>query len=140
MQRVLQYLQARLDDPLDLVALAKVGGLSPRQLERVFTRTIGETPRACLRRIRLERAAARLRRTSRSILAVAVEAGFGSHEAFTRGFRARFGHTPAEYRRAARCDAQPRARLPLWRVAAASGLRPYLEGNALAPSREIGSV
>ncbi|HEV3409039.1 MAG TPA: helix-turn-helix transcriptional regulator, partial [Chthoniobacterales bacterium] len=89
----------------------------------------GESPRAYVRRLRLERAAVRLQKARASILTVAVEAGFQSHEAFTRVFRQRFGHTPAAYRRLGSTTAQPRARAKLWQHIAASALRPYLEPN-----------
>ncbi|HUR59937.1 MAG TPA: helix-turn-helix domain-containing protein, partial [Opitutaceae bacterium] len=93
-----------------------------------FARTFGESPRAYRRRLRLERAAVRLRTTSARILTLAVEAGFESHEAFTRAFRDRFGHTPLAYRRLARANAQPRSRAALWQSAAASALRRHVEG------------
>lgn len=128
-QRVMHHLAMHLDDPIDLAALARIAALSPRQLERVFTRTVGETPRAYVRRLRLERAAVRLQKARASILTVAVEAGFQSHEAFTRVFRQRFGHTPAAYRRLGSTTAQPRARAKLWQHIAASALRPYLEAK-----------
>ncbi|HUR56105.1 MAG TPA: helix-turn-helix domain-containing protein, partial [Opitutaceae bacterium] len=101
MARVMRHLAAHLDEPIDSAVLARLAGLSPRQLERVFKRTTGESPRAHVRRLRLERAAVRLRTTPARIITVAVEAGFESHEAFTRAFRARFGHTPQAYRRLA---------------------------------------
>jgi transcriptional regulator GlxA family with amidase domain len=122
-----RHLAAHLDDTLDLPALARRAGLSPRQFERVFTRLLGESPRACQRRLRLERAAARLRSTPARILAVALEAGFESHEAFTRVFRQRFGHGPKEYRRLARATTQPSSRRALWQLVTAGALRRHVE-------------
>ena len=130
MTRVLEYLAEHLDEAVAPVALARIAGLSARQTERVFARTMGETPRACVRRLRLERAAMRLRKSRVSILAVAVDAGFQSHEAFTRAFRQRFGHSPVDYRRLRAANAQPRARMKLWEAIAATALRPYVESNA----------
>ena len=130
MTRVLHHLATHLDEPLDTTVLSKLAGLSARQLERVFARTMGETPRAYVRRLRLERAAVRLQKTRASILEIAVEAGFGSHEAFTRVFRQRFGHSPADYRRLPAANAQPRARASVWQLVAATALRPYLERDA----------
>ena len=128
-ERVTHHLATQLDDEIDTAALARMAALSPRQLERVFTRTLGQTPRAYLRRLRLERASVRLQKTRASVLTVAVEAGFQSHEAFTRVFRQRFGHTPAAYRRLGSTSAQPRARAKLWQHIAASGLRAYVESG-----------
>jgi AraC family transcriptional regulator len=125
--RVTRHLAAHLDEPIDGPMLAGLAGLSARQLERVFTRMIGESPRAHVRRLRLERAAVRLRSTQARILAVAVEAGFESHEAFTRVFRERFGHTPQVYRRLAHVTGQPRSRALLWQLAAAGALRQHVE-------------
>jgi len=130
MTRVAHYLCEHLDDPIDAAVLAKLAGLSPRQLERVFIRTVGESPRAHARRLRLERAAVRLRTTRSSILTIAVEAGFQSHEAFTRGFRQRFGHTPFAYRQLAIANIAPRMRAQFWQIALAGGLRRHLEENA----------
>ena len=126
MRKVQRHIGTHLDEPIDLVALAKVAGLSPRQLERVFTRTFGETPAAYARRLRLERAAGRLRSTRATILTTALEAGAESHEAFTRMFRARFGHTPAEFRRLESVTLQPRTRARLWQLAGAA-LRQHVE-------------
>ena len=120
MLKVQRQIAQHLDEPIDVVALAKVAGLSPRQLERVFTRTVGETPAAYARRLRLERAAVRLRTTRSTILTIAIEAGVESHEAFTRMFRARFGHGPAEFRRLEGVTLQPRARAHLWQLAGAA--------------------
>jgi len=127
MARVARHLSAHLDDPVDPAALAKLAGLSARQLERVFSRIIGESPRAYLRRLRLERAATQLRTSSSSILTIALEAGFQSHEAFTRKFRQRFGCTPIAFRQMRTATVQPRARAEFWHLIAAGGLRRHLE-------------
>ena len=60
---------------------------------------IGESAKKIAARTALERAAAKLLTTDRSILEVALESGFESHEGFTRAFRRHFGHSPAHYRR-----------------------------------------
>ncbi len=127
MTRMVEYLSRHLDETPDSAALARMVGLTGPQFERVFTRMMGESPRAFARRLRLERAAGRLRRSRASILTVAIDAGFQSHEAFTRAFRQRFGHSPAHYRRLRNATAQPRARLNLWQRIAAGSLRPYVE-------------
>lgn len=137
MARVAQHLSEHLDDAIDSAVLAKLAGLSPRQLERVFTRAVGETPRAFVRRLRLERAAVQLRAADSSILTIAVEAGFESHEAFTRAFRQRFARTPAAYRRLARANQAPSARAHFWRLALASGLRPHIEKEPAATSARV---
>lgn len=126
-ERVARQLRAELDAPLALSALARSAGFSARQFERVFARLIGETPRAMLRRLRLERAARRLRTSKASILHLGLEAGYESHAAFTRAFRGRFGHTPAAWRGLTSDGLQPRDREQFWQLAFAGGLRSYLE-------------
>lgn len=130
MERVVDHLRGHLDAPIDIAELARIGGLSARQFERVFARIVGESPRAHARRLRLERAAKRLRSTREPILTLALEAGFQSHAAFTRLFRRSFGQSPAAYRGAPHVTAQPRDRAKLWQVVIAGGLRRHVEGGA----------
>jgi AraC family transcriptional regulator len=67
--------------------------------DRMIRSVAGEPPRAFRRRILLERAAYRMITTSVPLLDIAVEAGYGSHEAFTRAFTKAYGAPPAEWRR-----------------------------------------
>jgi AraC-like DNA-binding protein len=80
-------------------ALAARLCLSRFHFDRVIASVAGEPPAAFRRRILLERAAYRLVTTDRSVLDVAVEAGYGSHEAFTRAFARAYGMRPTEWRR-----------------------------------------
>jgi hypothetical protein len=73
--------------------------LSRFHFDRVVSSTGGESPRRFVRRILLERAAYRLISSSAGVLDIAVEAGYGSNEAFTRAFRRAFGTTPSTFRR-----------------------------------------
>lgn len=73
--------------------------LSRFHLDRVVSAVAGEPPLAFRRRILLERAAYRLVTTKRGILDIAIEAGYGSHEAFTRAFVRSYGVAPREWRR-----------------------------------------
>jgi len=130
MARLLAYLESHLDEPLDIESLARLAGVSARQLDRLFERIFGESPRACLRRLRLERAARQLRLTRRRILAIALDAGFDSHESFTRSFARRFGRSPADYRRLPEATLQPQDRGEFWRLALAGGLRRHVERPA----------
>jgi hypothetical protein len=77
----------------------------------MFTRTFGETPRAYLQTRRLERAAALLRYTDRSVADVCVMVGLASVGSFTTSFARVYGRTPAAYR-AAMPPAVTRARVP----------------------------
>ncbi len=92
-------LAGALDDhDADGAALAARLHLSRYHLDRIVSGVGGEPPARFRRRILLERAAYRLITTHRSILDVAVEAGYGSHEAFTRAFTRAYGVGPAAWR------------------------------------------
>ena len=78
--------------------VALVSGASPCYLTRAFGLATGHSVMRYVRARRLSEAAHLLARGAQDILAVAVGAGYGSHEAFTRAFRDQFGLTPAMVR------------------------------------------
>jgi AraC family transcriptional regulator len=78
--------------------LARRVHLSRCHFDRVIAATAGEPPARFRRRVLLERAAYRLVTSAGTILDVAVEAGYSSHEAFTRAFNRAYGLTPARWR------------------------------------------
>ena len=80
-------------------ALAAEAHLSRFHFDRVIAAVAGESPSRFRRRILLERAAYQLMSPDRPILEVALTAGFGSHEAFTRAFRRSHGRSPSQWRR-----------------------------------------
>ncbi len=100
--------------------------LSRFHLDRVISSVAGEPPRRFRRRILLERAAYRLLSTDRTILDLAVEAGYGSHEAFTRAFTTAYGVTPGAFRR------KPHA----IRIEAPSGVHFHPPGSIRLPARD----
>jgi AraC family transcriptional regulator len=67
--------------------------------DRMIRSVAGEPPSAFRRRLLLERAAYRMIATTAPLLDIAVEAGYGSHEAFTRAFTKAYGAPPAVWRR-----------------------------------------
>jgi AraC-like DNA-binding protein len=73
--------------------------LSRFHVDRVVSAVGGEPPARLRRRVLLERAAYRLLTTNDGLLRVAVEAGYSSHEAFTRAFARAYGETPSRWRR-----------------------------------------
>jgi AraC family transcriptional regulator len=89
---------AELDAP-SLAVLARSVSLSSFHFHRLFARTLGETSKQLGLRVRLARAAAALLRSKATVLEIALEHGFASHETFTRAFRKRFGASPRDYRR-----------------------------------------
>lgn len=96
--KALWYLESHSARPVTLDELAEVSGLSRFHLSRTFTVMVGRSPTAYLRARRLTEAARSLADGAPDILPVALEAGYGSHEAFTRAFRDQFGVTPEEVR------------------------------------------
>ncbi len=79
--------------------LARSAFQSRTQFHRVFRALLAETPAAMRRRLLLERAAWRLGRTDDAVTEIALDAQYGSLEAFTRAFRKAFGVSPSLYRR-----------------------------------------
>lgn len=73
--------------------------LSRYHFDRIISSVAGEPPKTFRRRVLLERAAYRLVTTQRGILDIAVEAGYGSHEAFSRAFTRAYGVGPSAWRR-----------------------------------------
>jgi AraC family transcriptional regulator len=99
MHRVLEFVDQRLDEQLELDTLAKVANFSSFHFHRLFTAWFGETLGDYVRRRRLETAALRLVAQPRlPVLQVALSVGFGSTEAFARAFKTRFGSTPTAWR------------------------------------------
>lgn len=99
LRRVLRFIQEHLDDELTPDACARVAHFSRFHFHRLFSGLVGESLREHVRRMRLERAAGELRRTDRTVIEIALSAGYEAHEPFTRAFRAHFGKPPAEFRR-----------------------------------------
>ncbi len=64
-----------------------------------MVQVLGETPGSHQRRLRLDRGAWLLLTSPATVLDIALETGFESHEAFTRAFRTRFGETPSSFRK-----------------------------------------
>lgn len=98
--RLVHEICRRLDEDLSLDALATRVGWSKFYLQRVFTSFTGETPKQYTQRLRLERAAAVLITSSKSVLEIALASGFASHEVFVRAFRRHLDCSPTQYRRA----------------------------------------
>jgi len=100
MARILDLAQAGLEDPgLSADELAGRAYLSRFHFDRLVSASAGEAPGALRRRILMERAAYRLvSRPGHTVLDIAVEAGYGSHEAFTRAFSRAYGATPSGLR------------------------------------------
>ncbi|MEM7201484.1 MAG: AraC family transcriptional regulator [Planctomycetota bacterium] len=108
-QRVLSHLQRHLDEAIAPADLAGIACFSPHHFHRIFRGMVGESVMQHVRRLRLERAAMRLKHGDRAVTAIAFEAGYEAHEAFTRAFGERFGCAPTEFRARHRPVAWPAA-------------------------------
>ena len=97
--RVLVHIQQHLDGPLQLEELARIACFSPYHFHRIFRGMVGESLASHVRRLRLERAALRLKQSKAAIIDLAFDAGFQTAESFTRAFKEQFGCTPSHYRK-----------------------------------------
>lgn len=97
-QQAIEQIAGNLDEALDLETLAHGACLSPFHFHRVFRGMTGETPLELIRRLRMERAAWRLIRSESAVTEVAFDAGYETHEAFTRAFRASYSTSPSGFR------------------------------------------
>jgi AraC family transcriptional regulator len=95
---VKRYIREHIQEPLDRETLAAVAGFSIPHFHRVFTAQVGESAASYVRRLRLERAARKLRMGAVDITEVALAAGYDSHAAFSKAFRQQFGLSPREFR------------------------------------------
>ena len=102
---LLVHIQANLDQDLALATLGRRANLSPDHLQRVFKAAIGETPKAYVTRLRVERAAFCLLAHESQVAEIAANCGFRNPETFIRAFRRRFGVSPREYRTSQRAAA-----------------------------------
>jgi AraC-like DNA-binding protein len=101
----------RYAEPLDVPDLARAARLSPAHFSREFARAFGETPHRYLLTRRLERAAALLRSTDRSVADICMTVGLSSVGSFTTSFGRMYGLSPTAYR-AMYPPASDRARVP----------------------------
>src|ERR671937_1841966 len=108
--RAKDLVDARYREPLDVAALARAAHLSPAHFSREFRRAFGETPHQYLLTRRLERAAALLRNTDRSVADICFTVGLRSVGSFTTSFRRVYGISPNYYR--ATHPPLERARIP----------------------------
>jgi AraC family transcriptional regulator len=99
LRRVLDYVEAQLEQGLSLRDLAAVAGLSPYHFARVFKRSTGSSPHRYVLRRRIERAKRHLAAGELPLAAVALTCGFGSQSHFTAHFRTATGLTPRQFAR-----------------------------------------
>jgi AraC-like DNA-binding protein len=109
--RAKDLIDARYREQLDVPSIARAAHLSPAHFSREFRRTFGDTPHQYLLTRRLERAAALLRTTDRTVADICFIVGLSSVGSFTTSFGRTFGLSPTAYR-AEYPPAADRARIP----------------------------
>lgn len=95
----IEEMEGSLEEPMSCADLARSVGLSPRQLERLFSKYLNRSPTRYYLGLRLDRARFLLLQTSLSILNVALACGFVSASHFSKCYREYFGWTPSDERR-----------------------------------------
>lgn len=94
----LWVIESRYAGPLTLDGIAQAAGLSRFGLARAFLHRTGQTVMGYCRARRLSEAAKKLAAGAPDILGLALDHGYGSHEAFSHAFRDQFGLTPEQVR------------------------------------------
>jgi AraC-like DNA-binding protein len=104
--RVVAHIQEHHAKSLEAVALAKLGGVSERQLRRMFQEAFGMSPQAFLIRTRVQAASDDLLLTDQTLSEIALEHGFSDQSAFSRRFIEHTGETPLKFRRRHRAECE----------------------------------
>ncbi len=95
--RVMDYIENHIEQPIDLAILAGIAHFSPFHFHRIFSTLTGETPNNFLQRIRIEKAAyLLLNRKEITISEIAYSCGFNNASSFSRSFKKHFGVTAKE--------------------------------------------
>jgi AraC family transcriptional regulator len=96
--KALWFIESHFAQEITLEDVADIAGVSRYHMSRVFAIATGHSVMQYVRGRRLTEAARSLANGAPDILTVALDAGYGSHEAFTRAFRDQFGLTPEMFR------------------------------------------
>jgi transcriptional regulator GlxA family with amidase domain len=96
--RVLRRMEGNIEAPQPRAELARIAGVSVRQLERLFRRHLGHGIHRQYSSMRLERARQLLRETTLPVLDVAIATGFSSSSQFARAYKRTFGEPPSRTR------------------------------------------
>lgn len=105
--KAIWVIERNLERPLTLNEVADACGVSKYHLAHAFGESAGLSVMQYVRSRRLTAAAQSLATGAPDILALALETGYGSHEAFSRAFRAQFGTTPEKVRQKASTEDLP---------------------------------
>jgi AraC-like DNA-binding protein len=96
---LIELIESRLTEDLTVTELAEQAFFSKTHYQRLFRATVGEPVMEYIKNRRLQLACRELLETKAGVLDTALKYGYGTHEGFTRAFKAYFNTTPAEYRK-----------------------------------------
>lgn len=96
--KAIAFIESHAASDIQLKDVAVQANLSLYHFHRVFKSLTGDTTKEFLTRLRLEKAALKLKHTPHDIGQIAVDCGYKNHETFTRAFKDYFGLTPNDYR------------------------------------------
>jgi AraC family transcriptional regulator len=96
--RVIDYVNAHLQENIDLKKMAELSHLSEYHFHRIFNAYIGESVGAYINRLRVEYAANLLRKTEYSLSEIADQVGYSSQQALSKAFKNHFDITPKAFR------------------------------------------
>ena len=97
--KVMDYIENHIDEPLPLGSIASIANLSPYHFHRIFTLFTGETPSLFIQRTRIEKAACKIREHKDiPISEIAYSYGFSSVSLFSRTFRKYFNISATDFR------------------------------------------
>jgi len=94
--QAVELMEANLEEPITPQDIAACVELSTRQLERLFAKYLGTSPKKHYFQLRLEKARQLLMQTDLPVIDVAIACGFQSPSHFSKSYRAAFGLTPRE--------------------------------------------
>lgn len=102
-KKIMDYIALHQTGELSLDVIAKELNYSKFYMGRAFAQTTGMTVHKYIKERRLEAAAGQLEGTGRPVIEIALDAGYGSHQAFTQAFHRRYQCSPQDYRKKTGC-------------------------------------
>ncbi len=98
-KKAIAYIEEKFSEPITLLEMSHVCGLSPKYFERIFKEMTGKPPMRYLNAYRVYKACTRLRMTDDPVTEIAYDCGFGDLSYFIKQFKAVYGLSPAAFRK-----------------------------------------
>jgi len=98
--KAIGFMEQAIEEPRRLAQIAELAGLSTRQLQRLFSAELRQSPENFYIQMRLRMASDLLEHTNDAVSNVALQCGFGNASHFARAFLAEYGKRPSDIRRA----------------------------------------